>query len=100
MNDYGFVAQAGVFLTDQIEVFGRYDVIVPDTGDNFNGATGGVNYYVTPHSHAVKFTGDIVYYFDSTTGTPILSGTNTGIDLLPEQDGGEVAVRLQMQVMF
>jgi hypothetical protein len=99
-NDYGVVVQGGYFITDQIEAFGRYDVIIPDVGSNFNSFTVGANYYIAPHSHAFKLTGDIVYYADSTTGTPILSGTNTGINLLPETDAGEVAVRLQLQVLF
>jgi hypothetical protein len=73
---------------------------MPDVGSNFNEFTAGVNYYLSPHSHAVKFTADVVYYADSTTGTPILGGTNTGINLLPETDAGEVALRVQMQVMF
>jgi hypothetical protein len=89
-----------LFVSDQVELFGRYDVILPDVGDSFNTLTAGVNYYVSPHSHAAKFTADVVYYFDDTTGTPILNGTNTGINLLPEQDGGEWGVRLQMQVLF
>jgi hypothetical protein len=99
-NDYGVVLQGGFFFTDQIEAFARYDVILPDVGDNFNSFTIGGNYYLSPHSNAVKFSADLIYYADSTTGTPILNGTNTGIDLLPEQDGGEVAVRIQMQVIF
>jgi hypothetical protein len=98
-NDYGIVVQGGVFVADQLEVFARYDVIIPDVGDNFNTVTAGVNYYVSPQSHAAKFTGDVVYYINKTTNTPILGATNTGIDLLPA-DSSQVAVRLQMQVLF
>jgi hypothetical protein len=99
-DDFGLVAQAGMFFTDQLEGFACYDVIVPDVGDSFNTVTAGLNYYLSPHSHAVKFTGDFQYHFDSTTGTSILGGTNTGINLLPEQDSGEFGLRFQMQVLF
>lgn len=99
-DDFGFVVQGGFFVSDQAEVFARYDVVVPDVGDNFNTLTGGVNYYVSPHSHVAKFSADLLYYFDATTNTPILGQTNTGIGLLPSAEEGEVAVRLQMQLLF
>lgn len=99
-DDFGFVAQGGVFVTNQLELFARYDVVIPDVGDNFNTATAGLNYYISPRSHAVKFTGDIVYYFDDTASAGLVGATNTGVNLLPEGDDGEVALRLQMLFIF
>ncbi len=99
-DDFGVVIQGGIFVSNQVELFGRYDALFPDIGDEFNTLTAGVNYYISPRSHAVKFTGDITYYIDDTSGTPLLPGNNTGVGLLPETDGGEVALRLQMLIMF
>jgi len=98
-DDFGIVAQAGIFATEQIEFFGRYDVIIPDTGDNFNTITAGLNYYISPKSHAVKFTGDVVYYVDPTVDNPLI-GLATGVPVLVDPEGDQVALRLQMQIIF
>ncbi|HYE62644.1 MAG TPA: porin [Phycisphaerales bacterium] len=98
-DDFGVVVQGGVFVTSQVELFARYDVVIPDTGDNFNTVTGGVNYYISPKSHAVKLTGDVCYYIDPTTDNP-LTGQNTGANLLTDPEGGQIGLRLQLQVLF
>ena len=97
-NDYGFLAQGGYFITEQCELFARYDVIVPDEGDNFNTATVGVNYYVSPNSHAVKVTGNVSWYFDPVSQTPILN-TSTGLPLLADMAGDQVAFCMQVQLI-
>jgi hypothetical protein len=106
-NDFGMVLQAGYFVSDQTELFARFDVTWADadraatvaTDDTFHTVTGGVNYYISPESHAVKFTGDVVYYFNPEADLSIVSPT-TGTGLLADGEDGQIQLRLQMQVMF
>ncbi len=79
-TDYGFLGQGGIFLTDQLELFARYDVVIPDVGDPFNTITGGATYYISPHSHAVQLSADVKAIPDDTTTSPtqIPAGTRHG----------------------
>ncbi len=109
-NDLGFLVQGGVFVTDDIEPFARYDVVIPDSDrtadDAFNTITVGANYYL--HGQAAKFTLDMQYYLDDTAGNALVSGVATGvpgsvgnqIGLLPTTDDGEFVIRLQFQLLF
>jgi hypothetical protein len=99
-TDYGFLGQGGIFLSDQIELFGRYDVVIPDVGDPFNTITGGATYYISPHSHAVQLSADLCYYLDDTTVSPVIPAGSTGTGFLADPNGGQWSLRLQMQVMF
>lgn len=100
-DDFGLVLQGGIFVTDQTEVFARYDAIFADdsTGDDFQTITAGVNYYVTPQSHAVKLTADVCYYLDDTADATYL-GSQTNAGLLSTAEDGEFVLRLQAQLMF
>lgn len=101
-DDFGAVLQGGYLVTDQLEVFLRYDGIFPDDdtgGDDFHTLTGGVNYYISPESHAAKFSAEVQYYFDAEDAAGIIS-PSTGSNLLSDTEDGQVALLLQMQVMF
>jgi hypothetical protein len=100
-DDFGAVAQVGYLVTEQIEPFVRYEGIFPDdaNGDDLHALTAGFNYYLSPQSTAVKFSADVVYYFDAPADTGIVS-PNTGSDLLADSEDGQVALRFQMQVVF
>lgn len=110
-NDFGVVAQAGVFLTDQFELFGRYDGIFldsdrPGAEDDFNFAAIGFNYYFFPESHAVKATVDLLMSFDETV--PSLTainglgqgGATSPTSFLGQGDDTEFAIRAQASVLF
>ncbi|MCA9281220.1 MAG: hypothetical protein H6812_06295 [Phycisphaeraceae bacterium] len=110
-NDWGVVAQGGVYIPDtDWEVFARYDAVIPDSDrvgdDTFNTLTAGVNYYM--HGHAAKFTADIQWFFDDTVGNDLVSSVATGaggsygnrIGLLPTAEEDEIAIRLQFQLLF
>lgn len=104
-DDFGLLAQFGIFVSEQAEVFARYDVVVPDgdrTGGNdaFNTITVGGNYYISPKSHAVKFTGDLIYFINAQGDAASIVAPNSGQNLLASPDDGQFGVRLQMQVMF
>lgn len=100
-DDFGVVVQGGFFFSDQCEAFARYDAIFPDdaNGDDFHTLTAGVNYYVSPQSHAVKISADVQYYFNDEGANALVSPT-TGSNLLADTEDGQVALRVQAQVMF
>lgn len=116
-DDFGFVVQGGFYFTDDMELFARYDLIIPDddraANDNFNTITAGVNYYI--HGHAAKLTVDVAYYIDATTGSDLgnigavssnnavngpATGGNTGIGMLASGEEGQFTIRGQFQLLF
>jgi hypothetical protein len=100
-TNYGWLVQGGVFLNEQWELFGRYDMTMPDDDldlDDFSTITAGVNYYITPQSHAVKFTGDVQYFLDEVDGG--LTVITTGAGNLPDDSDGQFVIRLQFQLVF
>lgn len=117
-DDYGVVAQAGVFITDQCELFARWDWLMPDEDgrgftagldDDFHFLTFGTNYYVVPQSHAAKITIDAVWALNETTNLVTNTGTVSGAGGLPDNrftqllgDGndGEFLLRGQISVAF
>lgn len=104
-DTFGVVVQGGIFVQEQTELFARYDVVIPDDDDDnggdddpFNTLTAGVNYYFIPRSHAAKFTADFAYFFDEMADSGVSPNSNVG--LLPSDDDGNWALRLQMQILF
>ena len=109
-NDLGFLVQGGFFVTDRIEPFARYDVVIPDAdragNAAFNTATIGANYYL--HGQAAKFSVDVQYYFNDVVGNDLVAGAASGapgsvgnrIGLLPAGDEGQIAVRFGFQLLF
>ncbi|MDF1808961.1 MAG: porin [Phycisphaerales bacterium] len=104
-DDIGVVVQGGIFVTDQDELFGRWDGVFPDssnapTDDEFNALTVGWNHYLIPESHAAKFTLDFNYYLDATTTSIVSTSSSGGHNLLSDADDGQFAVTAQMQILF
>jgi hypothetical protein len=117
-DNFGLVIQAGIFVTDQVELFGRWDGIFFDgsgtDGDEIDDQhfiTAGVNYYLSPESHAAKLTADVVYAVEQTAGLFAVADTDAGIPggalaggtnygLLGTTEDGEFAIRLQLQVVY
>lgn len=106
-TDYGVVLQGGLYVTDNVEPFLRYDVVIPDgdrVGDDaFNTLTFGANYYL--HGHAARLTVDGQWYLDATTDNDLVSGVagsdlGRRIGLLPSADSGQFALRIQFQLLF
>jgi hypothetical protein len=84
-TNHGVIAQGGMFVSDQVELFGRYDIIMLDdvlvvsgTDDDFQSVTAGMNYYFVPESHAAKFTLDAVFTLDESTSLDTALGNTTG----------------------
>jgi hypothetical protein len=107
-DNFGGEIGGGFFFNDQFEVFARWDGLFLDD-DAFGGdtdihfATLGMNYYLSPESHAAKFTGQFSYAFNETSnvfGASGMVGDTTRYGYLGQSDDGEWAITLQMQVMF
>lgn len=65
---------------------------------NFRTLTGGINYYFFPGSHALKLTGNLIWFLDEEASSLAPTSTNTG--LLPSADDGQWAVQIQIQAIF
>jgi len=103
-DDFGLVLQGGMFVSEDWELFARYDGVFADSNrpgdDDFNTLTFGGNYYI--HGQAAKFTLDLSYYLDDTAGNDLVSGVAGGnsIGLTPSGEADQVAIRAQFQLLF
>jgi hypothetical protein len=99
----GFMVQGGFYLTDEWELFGRYEWADPDLAgiQDLSLLTLGVNYYFA--GQQVKWTADVVIGLDEVDGgwTGVF---NTGdlVGLVPDTTGndGQFALRTQLQLVF
>lgn len=111
-SNFGGVVQGGYFVTEQIEAFARWEGIfidsktLPEGQDNdIHFVTAGVNYYLSPESHAVKFTAQAGIALNDTTsvfgnGAALQVIDNTRFGYLGQVKEDEVVVTLQAQVVF
>ena len=102
-DDFGVVAQAGFFVTDQDELFARWDSVFPDNAnapadEDFNSITVGWNHYLVPESHAAKLTVDVAWYLDETTLSIV--NTSDSHNLLPDSEDGQFGITAQFQFLF
>jgi hypothetical protein len=108
-SPYGFNVQGGYFVTDDIEIFGRYDYIdyKTDSGanskdqDKYSGVTLGANWFLAGHN--AKLTVDWSMNLKSFGGNQNLNSygwrsDTVGADEQPNTD--QWALRAQMQLMF
>ena len=109
VSPYGFNVQGGYFVTDDIEVFGRYDYIDYKTTtntdqDKYSGVTLGANWYLAGHN--AKLTLDWSMNLKSFGGNQNLTSYGWRQDGFSEAgangslENGQWAVRAQMQLMF
>lgn len=114
-SDFGAMIQAGVFVTEQVELFGRWDATFLDDNRFAAGSTAdedlhfltfGANYYVFPESHAVKASLELLWALSDGTafmGNGQFPGSGTGFtttSFLGQNDDSEIAVRAQVSVLF
>ncbi|MBX3377823.1 MAG: hypothetical protein KF678_12565 [Phycisphaeraceae bacterium] len=102
-DDFGFLIQGGYFFRPQWELFARYDVVIPDgrrTLDRtFNTITIGANKYISPRSHALKFTVDVQWFLDRQNAQDLVT-ENTSTGVLRSTDDNQLALRAQLQLVF
>lgn len=103
-DDWGLTAQGAIYFTERDEVFARWDAVLPDgdraAGDDFHTLTAGVNHYFHPGSHAAKLSADVQVFLGNATESADLVRPSPGYGLLPGEEDGQVAVRVQMQLLF
>ena len=102
-DDMGAVVQAGVFVTDQTQIFGRWDAVFADsdrgaTGNDFHSISVGVNHYLIPESNAAKLTLAATLSLDPTTASIVT--TSDGHNLLADSEDGQFGLILQAQFLF
>lgn len=107
-NPWGALVQGGYFLTDTVEVFGRYEHgnvsrTAPGFSSNaLNLITVGANWFISRHD--LKFTVDWGINLDSLGRTTYGSGfgNDSGAGYRPDLRGEEYqwALRAQMQLLF
>jgi hypothetical protein len=108
LDNFGACVQAGIFVSDQIELFGRWDAVFFDNESGISPATlhfatVGMNYYISPESHACKFTVQANYAFNDTTplfGSGGLIEGNTRNAFLGDSEDGEWTFIGQLQIVF
>ena len=102
-HPWGFYLQGGYFVTDDIEIFGRYalmnydvDNAATDTG-KYNGLTAGANYFFADN---VKFTVEWGMNLKSfgADGPANINSAGFRTDVAGESD--QWALRAQMQLLF
>ncbi|MCH2160263.1 MAG: OprO/OprP family phosphate-selective porin [Phycisphaerales bacterium] len=100
-NPWGFTAQGGYFVTEEIELFGRYEYITYDvTGDagKYNGITLGMNYFFAKESCKVTVDWSMnLNSFGAAGGN--LNNLGWRQDM-STSDKDQWALRAQLQLMF
>ncbi|GAB4547063.1 MAG: hypothetical protein Tsb0013_06510 [Phycisphaerales bacterium] len=105
-HDIGAFAHAGRFVTDDVEVYGRYAHVFPGERDaggdaDFGQATLGCNWYPLSGSTALRLSAEVTYFTRSASSfASILRTPDTTLGLLPDDDGGQLSVALQAQIRF
>lgn len=105
LHDFGAMLQAGVFVTDQWEVYGRWDAVFPDddrpSGEEFHTLTLGANHYFFPRSHVAKFTAEVAWFLDDQAGaSSLVSAPMPLTSVLPSAGDDQWALRFKMQMVF
>jgi hypothetical protein len=95
-EDYGVLLQAGVFLTDRWELFGRYEWADTNDCGDVSLVTVGVNYFFKRFN--LRWTSDVGYSFEPVSSFWASDAAGWRVDA-PGEDG-QVVFRTQMQLLF
>lgn len=103
-QDIGVLLQGGVFLSEQVELFARYGLLIPDSDrgadDLFTEVVVGVNTYIAPKSHAAKLTAEIVWFPSDVAGSSSVVRESARNAVLATDEANEVSLRVQLQTQF
>ncbi len=102
-DDFGFVAQGGYFVTENLEPYARFDAVIPDEDremedDEFRTITAGFNYYPFPGTIAAKFSFAALWFLDDERGSLVSPSTNVGV--LESRDDDQFAIQAQFSLAF
>jgi len=103
LDQFGAVLQGGVFVTEDWEVFGRYEWGDLDIGEDLNLVTIGATKYFS--GHQLKWTTDVGYGLDEVSsmwgGGFIGGGADpTGWRTDAADEDGQIVIRSQLQLLF
>jgi len=105
-DDFGVLAQFGIFVSASDELFARWDWVIPDgdrTGDDdFHTLGLGWNHYFFPESHAAKFTADVQWFVNEPDQNDLTAGImdSNNNALRTDSESDQIALRLQMTLVF
>ena len=104
-DDFGAMVQGGVFVTEQVEPFARFQAIFPDSdrsggSDDFYSVVVGGNYYVSPKSNAFTLTGEVEVTLSDQASSGSLVSPSNNYNILADSGDNQVIVRLQAQLLF
>lgn len=102
-DDFGVIVQGGAFVADQVEVFARYDVVIPDDArasdpDTFGTISVGGSYYLSPKSHAAQVRLQVSWFLDAQSESIVPTSTTTGV--LADSQGDQVAVMVEWSLAW
>jgi hypothetical protein len=97
-SPWGFTVQGGIYLNEDVEVFGRYEYGDSDmsSSEDLNILTAGVNYYM--QGHKAKWTTDIGFAMDEVQSFWSSSGAAWRTD--PAGEDGQIVFRTQFQFLY
>lgn len=95
-SPWGVVVQGGYYITENGEIFGRYEWtdFDVDGADDLNILTAGYNHYFAGHN--AKWTTDIGYGFDQVAAPANITGYRPD----PSGSDGQWVIRTQFQILF
>lgn len=101
----GLVLQGGYFVSDNTEVFGGWDMVIPDDdsaadADPFNTLSVGVNHFPFAGTQAVRLSAQVSVFLDATTETGGLVDESTNNGLLTDAEGGQISLMGMAQVTW
>ena len=104
-DDFGAIAQGSLFVTDRDELFARWDAVFPDddrgAGEDFHTLTVGASHYFFPGSYAARLTADLQWYPEDQSGSSsLIRAPSAASQLLPDPEGDQACLRIQMQLLF
>jgi hypothetical protein len=98
-RDLGFVLQGGAWVSKNLELYARYDQVMPDKdrlveNEDFRTLSTGVNFYPLPHTDNIRFGVEALYMFDAEADSIVEPNTFNSIQASPE--GGQSVIRGQV----
>ena len=108
--DPGLLAQAGVFVSERIELWARYDALFSDgqvhsfpddrngLQDNYQAIGAGINGYLIPGRNMAKLQADFTYVPDPIAATWAQASDNSGV--LLTNSGSQWALRTQLVLAY
>jgi hypothetical protein len=102
-TDLGFVLQGGVWVAEHVELYGRYDITIPDDdrpteGEEFRTLTAGAGYYPFPDTDNIKISTELLYMFDAEANSIVAPSLLSSVRASP--DGDQWGVRVQIHLRW